>query len=576
MGRRIKLVLTGFVTLSALSLGVPILMPTTSADAAVPFSCPGSVGGRTLAGPSNVGIPGEWVIGDASASTSYLIDCTYPDPSGQWDVEVAWTPPGNTTTTSWGCGAAPPSSPAAGWVSKDHWAYATVSVDNPPADLALAAQAALAQVAPLAEVCPTAATAKTPPTSSGTAKPAALPTLSLGVSVSRPGRMTSTDHPDGMTTKADVNPTSWPVDINIHFLGETTCPAGALQWKVAGHTVHVRRESDPCTFLYESPKQGAFPLQVIVTTSDAVYSGSTTIKIRDFLIVGLGDSNGSGEGTPDVVGGQLWANQRCDRSANSFESQAATEIEQNSQATVTFVHLACSGASIQHGIIGPYRGINDPGGAPLPSQVSNMQSLVGTRKVDAVVVSIGINDFGFGSIVSFCVQQDNCPAQSYPTGSTQTLDQYVHSTLLQLPRLYNKMAARLSAARVPRGKVFITQYFDPTHDASGTGYCDPLIGNPLGATGSFTSAEAKWASTRLLAPLNAAIARAARVHHWNLVSGAAQGFQPHGYCSPDTWIVQVSGSKLSQGDLNGGLHANLAGNRFDAGLVVAKLKGALH
>jgi len=94
---------------------------------------------------------------------------------------------------------------------------------------------------------------------------------------------------------------------------------------------------------------GSTPVVRLERLTD-VGSAEIWVKLEDFLIVGLGDSNASGEGNPDVPGlaRPLWEDFRCDRSAQSYQARAASAIEKASDhSSVTFVHLACSGASFR-------------------------------------------------------------------------------------------------------------------------------------------------------------------------------------------------------------------------------------
>src|SRR5688572_10425188 len=92
------------------------------------------------------------------------------------------------------------------------------------------------------------------------------------------------------------------------------------------------------------------------------------ILVRDILIVSLGDSIASGEGNPDVPqkfdwsgfvsAGPRWADRRCHRSAHAGPAQAALAIERaDPHTSVTFISLACSGATLSHMGYYPYMGI---------------------------------------------------------------------------------------------------------------------------------------------------------------------------------------------------------------------------
>jgi lysophospholipase L1-like esterase len=313
------------------------------------------------------------------------------------------------------------------------------------------------------------------------------------------------------------------------------------------------------------------------------------VTIRDLLVVGLGDSTASGEGNPDHgIAAVRWQDRRCHRSAKGFEAQVAARAEAASaKASVTFVSLACSGASIATGMLGPYAGIEPMGGAPLPPQVDAMKALIGSRHADAVLVSIGINDLGFGTVARFCFDDGldaqaaaavDCWTKPYPTASSPTtLQAWVRTRLAALPGGYAQLAAAFGAAGVPASEIYATEYPNPTRDDRGA-TCNPLIpyldGTPFGfgVRGTITGTEAAEAETELLLPVNAALKDAATAYGWHLVSGIASQSATHGLCSTKPWFVGVSQSLVEQHDVLGTLHPNGAGHQAIAGLVVGALK----
>ena len=130
-----------------------------------------------------------------------------------------------------------------------------------------------------------------------------------------------------------------------------------------------------------------------------------------------------------------WQDKRCHRSAYAGSAQAAKRLEQDDPHTsVTFVHLACSGASVVYGLLGRYTGVEptagtvsdrwcnvrsgplDPGpppGACITPQVDQAKEIVGHREVDAVYVSIGGNDAHFADIVVACITQNPCYQENW-------------------------------------------------------------------------------------------------------------------------------------------------------------------
>ena len=122
---------------------------------------------------------------------------------------------------------------------------------------------------------------------------------------------------------------------------------------------------------------------------------------------------------------------------------------------MTFVHLACSGATTLRGLLLGYEGIEPANGSLLPPQVKEMARLVGDREVDAVMISIGVNDLRFGAMVKHCIGNDDCPNVEFPDASSRrTLAQEIVRLLRLLPNRYAKVGAALKTAGAAPGRVF--------------------------------------------------------------------------------------------------------------------------
>ena len=167
---------------------------------------------------------------------------------------------------------------------------------------------------------------------------------------------------DSITTPAQVSPPTWTALVTVRWPSGGPC-LGTYRWTIDGKAATFVQQRNPatglptCTFAYAGFTQLDRPYRVTVTATrlGSTGKGQTTVTIRDLLIVGLGDSTASGEGNPDHgIASVRWQDGRCHRSARGFEAQAAARIEAASQKTsVTFVPLACSGASIPTGMLGP-------------------------------------------------------------------------------------------------------------------------------------------------------------------------------------------------------------------------------
>ncbi len=184
-------------------------------------------------------------------------------------------------------------------------------------------------------------------------------------------------------------------------------------WRIDGEEVGVETRCD--AFAYDFPAEGEYSVSLLVEDRAGEQMEQTElIEVRDLLIFGLGDSYGSGEGSPDVAdfeeGGAQWQNRRCHRSSRSGQVRAAQRIEEaDPHTSVTFVHLACSGGRIHKALLGPYPGIvAEPEDEPLAPQIERVAEIAGEHEIDALFVSIGGNDINFSKVLEACILGEVC------------------------------------------------------------------------------------------------------------------------------------------------------------------------
>ncbi len=313
----------------------------------------------------------------------------------------------------------------------------------------------------------------------------------------------------------------------------------------------------------------------------------------DLLIVSIGDSVAAGEGNPDVegrglAGGQRWTLRRCHRSLWSGHAEAADDAERDDEQTdVGFVPLGCSGATIEKGLLGSYRGI-DPALIEMrePPQVDRVNALAEKREIDALLLSVGANDVNFSKIVSFCLRFDECWRRPFdpdawplfapsaddprePDGRRRTLEEVVKRRLAALPEAYARFDTKLSDD-IPRGRVVIVEYFDSTTGPSPRGPAPCRWEHGIGRIrGVITPDEFRWAQREVLQPLNAAVHAAADAHGWRVVGGVSRRFAGHGICAgADRWVRDLDESLVVQGlNHTGTLHPNRAGHRETGDLI---------
>jgi hypothetical protein len=331
--------------------------------------------------------------------------------------------------------------------------------------------------------------------------------------------------------------------------------------------------------------------RVILTMTDQssrTRSVSESLTVRDLLLVSLGDSFASGEGNPEVPAKPghrpEWAegltpemtraHAEAHRSNLAGPARAALEIERRDPHTsVTFISVAHSGARIT----APAMDAGSPRDRLAPNdlraQLVALRQIVGDRPIDALFLSIGGNDVGFGDLARAMPSPlfDRAAWQKQVRGRLANLDGEFR-LLRRLIHLSLDVADR---------HVFLTEYADPTGDRWGHTAAQ-ILGDIFPGI-RVDQSKLEWARTEVLGPLNAAVARAAAVHDWNYVGEIAEDFRRHGYAADDPytahpeadhirWIRTYGESTAMQGDISGTLHPNEFGHRAIARRLVTALE----
>jgi len=298
-----------------------------------------------------------------------------------------------------------------------------------------------------------------------------------------------------------------------------------------------------------------------------------------------------------------WQNQSCHRSATSGQVQAAQLLEESDpRSSVTFVHLACSGATISKGLLYQYDGI-EPGYRAVAAQVDRAEALVtGEREIEMLVISIGGNDANFGPVLETCMVGEPChdapeldPAwdellsglcdfevvgplipycQEYLEGiQVEDASDLFDGGLAGLPAGYAALDAAITELlHVDPGRVFLTEYPDVTRDETGA-YCgwsaDQELSEQIKHLPGMSQSEFEWADTYAATLLRDTMKSAATTHGWSFVEGIAAPFETHGYCAEDNWLVRLQESFLQQGDQYGAVHPGPDGHGVYANAIVA-------
>jgi len=428
-----------------------------------------------------------------------------------------------------------------------------------------------------------------------------------------------------------LQPEAWRVRFDA--CGSTGSPV-TYTWRIDGAEVGVETRCDG--FEYELA-EGEYTVSLVVEDGSGEQAEQTqAVVVRDLLIFGLGDSYGSGEGSPDVrefdEGGVQWQNERCHRSAESAQVRAARRIEEaDPHTSVTFVHVACSGGRIYAGLLEPYDGIDfEEEDEPLQAQIARVAELADDDEIDALFVSIGGNDINFSRVLEACILGEPChegnPAidpllestASWACGFTGSFEEecksYLDPDVISVDSLdaltifemgskaeyvddvdlhqdglddletnYDELAlAIVNSLGTDPTRVYLTEIPDLTRDEFGDlcawptelpGYQETLRIAAQQVPG-VTEKEMEWASTYVLTELRSAMRAAANKHGWTFVEGVDARFAGHGYCSDVTWLTRLQNTFQFQGDKNGALHPNVAGYGAYADAIVEAFDAA--
>lgn len=367
-------------------------------------------------------------------------------------------------------------------------------------------------------------------------------------------------------TPGEIDPDRFTVRLKVKRRGGGRCDEGlSYRFKADGATLKAERGNrDECQYTVRLPEGRR---KIEVRSRDRfgkVLDGEERIVVQDFLIFGIGDSAGAGEGT-----GRGWMDSRCHRSRHSQQVLAARRLEErDEQSSVTFVHLACSGARIDFGLYGGYPGIEEET-PDLRPQLDELKTRARGREIDAVQMSVGVNDLSFGPLLGHCVAEEACQEKTFLEGLGAAA--YLRRSMGELPEKYGFVAERLTALLPPESaeRVLITEYPELFRDEKGA-LCDSVLSNP---TGAIARDEIEFLESEGAAPLQDAVETAARTHGWTRAAGIRRAFRRHGYCSNrgNRWIVQLTESLANQRDSAGTMHPNHEGYRQMAGFVTKAL-----
>ena len=256
---------------------------------------------------------------------------------------------------------------------------------------------------------------------------------------------------------------------------------------------------------------------------------STEIMVRDIFIAGLGDSVASGEGNPDreialaddgfcfryylgTAGAQyyrpsragfkggraceapdtlqvwqrqsaLWFNSACHRSLYSYQTRTALALAvRYPHIAVTYLPLACTGATINDGLLGPQRARECPPTKSAGScqvtvnaQLSELREAVAAakrrqpdRKLDLILLSVGANDINFSGLVADVIVDNPTERALFKrTGVMGSVDDSRATLARDLPQGFGRLREALKPLVGELSHVVYVSYANPTLSGGG-------------------------------------------------------------------------------------------------------------
>jgi hypothetical protein len=264
--------------------------------------------------------------------------------------------------------------------------------------------------------------------------------------------------------------------------------------------------------------------------SDPSQRLTTEIQVRDIFIAGLGDSIASGEGNPDRAvalsdegfcfryyfgaasaqyyrpsrggykGGRaceapdslqtwqrygaLWFNAACHRSLYSYQTRTALALAvEYPHIAVTYLPLACTGATIADGLFGSQRARECPPNkssttcqtgvngqlAELRAALTAARKRQPDRTLDLVLLSIGANDAYFSGLVADVIVDSPTERELFRrSGVLATVDDSRSVLTNDLPRGFAKLREALRPLVGDLSHVVYTSYANPALSNGGT------------------------------------------------------------------------------------------------------------
>lgn len=354
----------------------------------------------------------------------------------------------------------------------------------------------------------------------------------------------------------------------------------------------------------EPARQFIITLDIVDRDDKRIVSRSQNVSLPPKsapLIVSVGDSYASGEGNPDHPGKSkddnfdpadlgvlpgaidceddttvmiknntkpqmkikpVWVEPRDHRSFLSGPALAAKSLL-DEWPHLLFLSFAKSGATIANQEGDEHSDVlisNDVLG-----QLKHAKQVLGETRIDALLISVGGNDVGFGNGLKTM-------AKDFRSNDGDKVKSDFRRRLSRLKSNgYPSIKNAIAHLKLNINRVFITEYPTALFENSN--------GDSEGGCGVFKSFHF-WRVTKrdansirdMARTLNDTIAAAAKEHGWQLITGIAEGFRRHGYCTNDSYFRGAEESCDRQGDFDGMMHPNEKGTAVYTRAIAGELR----
>jgi lysophospholipase L1-like esterase len=393
-------------------------------------------------------------------------------------------------------------------------------------------------------------------------------------------------------------------------------------------------QADPAwECIFAVPWPGDF--DIVVTTrgqSGPGISKSLKLKIQDRLVVSIGDSAASGQGNPDTPGKPagyepdiswfdivvsalvpgavsyvltreildyaweklnqhvmtvaraadyslemnpkpVWLEPNAYRSLRSGPALAARLLEDPAAGdVVTFLPFGRSGSTIKNGLLARRSDLEDQWIGAV-GQVEEIQRAIGKKRIDALLIQIGINDLDASGSLRNLLSSDlyRLELKDKRKETRDRVEKLAYDKMDDMPGNLDLLKEALKVLNIRH--VYLTEYTTALFDTA-----DGNVGEGCELFDEFHPLELSVADTRMLKglaeELNRRLREQANRLGWFYISGIASAFSGHGYCTDDKhrYFVRAKESLASQGDTEGTIHPNSLGSQVIAAAIAAAVK----